>query len=164
MAHYDGSKYATKYGPSCPQFAGQIYDANYTSEDCLLVNIWTPPSARDAPVLFWIHGTLASAIIYIQLHSARNSSDSLLALLVGGGLAFGGGSAYNGSALAGRHGAIVVTINYRLGILGSSSFTDQVAKKMCTGSVSLLYDVSDYIPLPYIYYWQKFRTAGPTKR
>ena len=36
----------------------------------------------------------------------------MLVWIYGGGLAFGGESAYNGSALAARHGAVVVTMNY----------------------------------------------------
>ena len=65
-----------------------------TSEDCLHLNIWTP-GLDDArrPVMLWIHG---------------------------GGLSSGSGSspAYDGSHLAARGDAVVVTINYRLGALG----------------------------------------------
>ena len=63
------------------------------SEDCLHLNVWTAAQPGDAlPVLVWIHG---------------------------GGLFVGDGatSAYDGSLLAAR-GAVVVTINYRLGALG----------------------------------------------
>jgi para-nitrobenzyl esterase len=62
------------------------------SEDCLTLNIWAPRDARQAPVMFWIHG---------------------------GAFVEGSGALpyYNGSALA-RKGVVVVTINYRLGALG----------------------------------------------
>ncbi len=64
------------------------------SEDCLYLNVWTPgidPAAK-RPVIVWIHG---------------------------GALRVGAGSLdlYNGSPLA-KKGALVVTINYRLGALG----------------------------------------------
>ena len=64
------------------------------SEDCLYLNVWTPasePAAR-LPVIVWIYG---------------------------GGHRFGSGShpVSDGEALA-RQGAIVVTINYRVGALG----------------------------------------------
>ena len=64
------------------------------SEDCLFLNIWTPgldDAAR--PVMVWIHG---------------------------GGLTIGSGSEtyYDGSNLAARGDVVVVTINYRLGVLG----------------------------------------------
>ncbi len=62
------------------------------SEDCLTLNIVTPESADGTlPVLFWIHG---------------------------GGHQFGsGGITYESPQLASR-GAVVVTINYRLGLYG----------------------------------------------
>lgn len=62
------------------------------SEDCLTLNVFAPANARNAPVMFWIHG---------------------------GGYVNGSGTAalYDGSALA-RQGVVVVTINYRLGRFG----------------------------------------------
>jgi para-nitrobenzyl esterase len=62
------------------------------SEDCLTLNIWTPKDARDAPVFFWIHGGAL----------ATGSSREAL---------------YDGSKLAER-GVVVVSVNYRLGVLG----------------------------------------------
>jgi para-nitrobenzyl esterase len=64
------------------------------NEDCLYLNIFSPASAGAAlPVMFWIHG-------------GANTIGS------------GGGSLYDGSALATRHEVVVVTINYRLGPFG----------------------------------------------
>jgi para-nitrobenzyl esterase len=77
---------ATAFGPSCiqPGLPG--------SEDCLTVNVFAPPNAVSAPVLFWIYG---------------------------GGLTSGGSvfPLYDGSLLAAQ-GVVVVTFNYRLGLLG----------------------------------------------
>lgn len=97
MPRWQGVRDAAEFGPACvqpPSQPGSIYaDRNApTSEDCLLLNIWTPKGARHAPVFFWIHG---------------------------GSLAGGAGSQdmYNGEQMA-RRGVVVVTINYRLGVLG----------------------------------------------
>jgi Carboxylesterase family/AMP-binding enzyme/AMP-binding enzyme C-terminal domain len=64
------------------------------SEDCLYLNIWTPQLQPDArlPVMVWLHGG-----------SNRVGS--------------GGEPGYDGASLASR-GVIVVTVNYRLGIIG----------------------------------------------
>ncbi len=84
-------------GPACPQprrRTGSLYedpDAS-ESEDCLHLNIWTPDDAQDAPVMVWIHG---GSMIWVS----------------------NGQSLYDGAALA-RQGVVVVSINYRLGVLG----------------------------------------------
>jgi para-nitrobenzyl esterase len=64
------------------------------SEDCLYLNVWTPewPVKSGRPVMVWIHG-------------GSN--------VIGSGTEAG----YDGSALA-RQGVVVVTVNYRLGVLG----------------------------------------------
>jgi len=92
---WDGVRDATQFGPSCPQTAGALGgDVGPMDEDCLRLNVWTAARPADAvrPVMVWIHG---------------------------GGLRQGSGSQrnYDGAALA-RDGVVVVTINYRLGILG----------------------------------------------
>jgi para-nitrobenzyl esterase len=63
-----------------------------TAEDCLYLNVFTPASAKSAPVMVWLHGG---------------------ASYLGGGHLGG----YNGEAFA-KHGVVIVTINYRLGPLG----------------------------------------------
>jgi para-nitrobenzyl esterase len=97
MPKWNDTLDATKFGPACVQNNNRsesIYYSELTSmsEDCLSLNVWAPANARNAPVFFWIHG---------------------------GSLAGGTGSdgMYDGSRLAER-GLIVVTINYRLGVLG----------------------------------------------
>jgi para-nitrobenzyl esterase len=61
------------------------------SEDCLTLNVWAPLSAKSAPVLVWIHG---------------------------GDNVEGSARDYDGKAIALQSGAVVVTINYRLGAFG----------------------------------------------
>lgn len=105
---WSGVRDALEYGPRCAQrsaigtaVAREIVAALVTpdnpaiSEDCLFVNVWTPGVADGAkrPVMVWIHG---------------------------GGFVEGSGSAalYDGTALARRGDAVVVTLNHRLGALG----------------------------------------------
>ena len=100
IAQWQGVRPATEFSNACWQTqypaAAAIYQAKLPplSEDCLYLNIWTPAkSAKDRlPVMVWIHG---------------------------GGFTrgFAGTRAYDGEALA-RKGAVIVTINYRLGIFG----------------------------------------------
>lgn len=91
---------ALQFGPICPQLPGTLEsmlgsDLSNVDEDCLTLNIYTPSTRRESdklPVLFWIHGG-----------AYTNGAGSLLW--------------YHGGRLA-EHGAIVVTINYRLGAFG----------------------------------------------
>jgi para-nitrobenzyl esterase len=97
MPTWKGTRDATAFGAACIQpksRPGSIYawDLPSTSEDCLFLNIWAPARARRAPVFVWIHG----------------------GSLVAGS---GGDTLYDGTRIA-EHGVIVVTINYRLGVLG----------------------------------------------
>lgn len=90
-----GVRPAREFAPRCVQrgFAVGAEQA-LTSEDCLYLNIWTPAqdAAEKLPVMVWIHG--------------------------GGFFGGSGGDAqYDGAALA-RKGAVVVTLNYRLGAFG----------------------------------------------
>ena len=97
---------ATRFPNACPQFAsafGGVNDAPEGAlighEDCLGLNIYAPafapsevPQAGDRlPVMFWIHG---------------------------GGNTVGTSSFYDGSLLASEQNVVVVTVNYRLGVLG----------------------------------------------
>ena len=96
-ADWNGVRDATAYGPACWQPAGKlnnIYanDPYPMSEDCLSLNIWAPPHARNAPVFFWIYGG--------ALWGGTNR-DPL----------------YDGAELA-KRGLVVVSVNYRVGPLG----------------------------------------------
>lgn len=89
---------ASRPGPACIQNRStgpfNIYasDPGPMSEDCLSLNIWAPATARKAPVMVWIHGG--------SLWGGSGNEDI-----------------YDGSRLA-AEGVVVVTINYRLGVLG----------------------------------------------
>jgi len=94
---WQGVRKAQSFGAACIQprsSAVSIY-ANppaKVSEDCLTLNIWAPEGVKDAPVIVWIHG---GALTNGYSHEGM----------------------YDGAKLAAR-GAIVVSINYRLGALG----------------------------------------------
>ncbi|KAJ5248961.1 hypothetical protein N7468_000412 [Penicillium chermesinum] len=53
---------ATDQPPLCPQSGGaklpEVYGFNSAlgDEDCLYLNVYAPPGAKDLPVLLWIHG------------------------------------------------------------------------------------------------------------
>lgn len=103
LPRWQGILDATTSGPACtqpPRRSGSIYASQLarTAEDCLFLDIWAPEGATDLPVFVWIHG---------------------------GSFIWGAGSEphHDGAALA-RRGAIVVTINYRLGVFGYLAHPD----------------------------------------
>lgn len=93
-ARWAGVRDATRFGNDCMQAPWDVMSGQPDSEDCLFLNVWTPSHrATDRlPVMVFIYGG-----------------------------AFVGGSGalklYDGAALAAR-GVLVVTLNYRLGVLG----------------------------------------------
>lgn len=96
VAPWSGVKECTVLGPSCPQlpFPGPGLDVGQMDEDCLYLNVWTPArsSGDRLPVMVWIYG---------------------------GGYQWGSSSqaVYDGASLA-KKGVVVVTVNYRVGVLG----------------------------------------------
>ncbi len=83
-----------------------------SQEDCLYLNVHAPdPRPQNAPVLVWIHGG---------------------AFLFGEGLQTDGGTA--GDLLASQHGAVVVSINYRLGAFGFLAHPDLTAEAGASGN------------------------------
>ena len=94
---WTGVRPARGLGENCMQ--AQIYSdidpfAAGVSEDCLYLNVWTTDLNADAkrPVMVWIHGGGYTA-------------------------GFGGEERHHGAQLA-QKGAVVVTLNYRLGVFG----------------------------------------------
>lgn len=88
---WKGILVAKRFPANCPQIP---LVPGPQSEDCLGLNVWTPARSAGArlPVMVWIHG---------------------------GGFQIGASSqsVYDGQALAAQ-GVVLVSINYRLGILG----------------------------------------------
>ncbi len=88
-AAWKGVRDAFAFGPACPQGSG----AAAQSEDCLVLNVWTPTLETSArkPVLVYIHG---------------------------GGYSGGSGSSpvTDGAELARRGDCVVLTLNHRLNV------------------------------------------------
>ncbi len=106
MPVWAGIRDAKHFSPACMQ----PYMTDMTnpprdpvSEDCLYLNVWTPGKAGDKlPVMFWIPG---------------------------GGFVVGSNSkpSANGANLA-KKGVVVVSLNYRLGILGYMAHPELTAE------------------------------------
>jgi para-nitrobenzyl esterase len=98
-APWDGVREAKQFGPRCLQPSRlptsiQYFGPEAEGEDCLYLNVWTAARAPEErrPVMVWIHG----GAFY---------------------LGSTGQPIFDGERLA-RRGAVVVTVNYRLGRLG----------------------------------------------
>jgi para-nitrobenzyl esterase len=101
---WQGVREAAAFGKQCPQQYGpkvrrETLDSDAYGEDCLHLNVWTPeggsPGAK--PVMVWIHG---------------------------GAFMAGSANPYDGAALAREGDIVVVSINYRVGVLGFVNFGD----------------------------------------
>ncbi|XP_041371504.1 acetylcholinesterase-like [Gigantopelta aegis] len=102
----------TQSKPSCPQTKdgvsnafGPGFEITETNEDCLYLNIFVPGTKRKPlfgswPVVVFLHG---------------------------GGFQMGSGTLFDGSVLAVYGSVIVVTMNFRIGVLGFLSTEDSAA-------------------------------------
>lgn len=122
MPAWTETRDANDFGPACLQLRSRMnnvyaQDIGTMSEDCLTLNVWTPANARNAPVFVWIHGGALSG---------GSSKETL----------------YDGANLAAR-GIIVVSINYRLGVLGYLAHPELSAES--TSGVSGNYGLLDQI-------------------
>lgn len=96
---WHGAKAALAFGAAAPQASIPMLDAGAIGDDCLNLNIWAPLSTSPLPVMVWIHG---------------------------GGFIVGSSaqSMYEASRLARDNQVVVVSINYRLGLLGFGCWDD----------------------------------------
>ncbi len=85
---------ALRFGPDAPQAPNAGSRAPAMAEDCLYLNIWAPAEAAPGsmPVMVWLHG--------------------------GGFVGGSGADARCDGAQLARHGVVVVSFNYRVGLLG----------------------------------------------
>ncbi|MCP3753306.1 carboxylesterase family protein [Streptomyces sp. TBY4] len=92
-ARWTGVRDAGAPGARCVQLPAVGPGGPSGSEDCLFLNVTAPKAAATAPrpVMVWFHG---------------------------GGFMNGAGDLYRPGRLASEGGAVVVTVNYRLGIFG----------------------------------------------
>lgn len=95
VAPWSAPRDATRPGPTCAQSVGFMGDRPSDNEDCLYLNVTAPGGQTAAttprPVLVWIHG---------------------------GGFYSGSSDLYGARQLVEQGGLVVVTLNYRLGVLG----------------------------------------------
>jgi para-nitrobenzyl esterase len=123
---WQGVKEATQPGSACTQPAAGLvpflapmakaYGSSFaqppvqSSEDCLYLDVWAPqwPAKHALPVMVWLHG-------------GSN--------IVGSGTQ----STYDGVSLT-QHGVVLVTLNYRLGVMGFFSHPELSAGSPHHGS------------------------------
>ena len=99
---WEGTRDASRFGASAIQvkagsrlpWTEEFMVQNETSEDCLFLNIWTPAKKADDGLA-----------VFVYIHGGAYTEGS------------GAIDVYDGENLA-KKGIIVVTINYRLGVLG----------------------------------------------
>ena len=94
---WEGIRDASAFSVSCPQprFTSEYVwrrEDFATAEDCLYLNVWRPEGADNMPVMVWFHG---------GAHTAGQGHSKI----------------FDGTTIA-QNGAVLVSINYRLGALG----------------------------------------------
>uniref|UniRef100_A0A336M8Z5 CSON013526 protein n=1 Tax=Culicoides sonorensis TaxID=179676 RepID=A0A336M8Z5_CULSO len=124
---WNGTFLADKFGPVCPQMFPNLQnktaallrmssirfehlkrlmlDLQHQSEDCLNLNIYVPSK-----------GNLGYEAPY-----------SVLVFIHGESFEYGSGNLYNGEILASYGNIIVITLNYRLGILGFGAYQSDIS-------------------------------------
>ncbi|MFE0582369.1 carboxylesterase/lipase family protein [Streptomyces sp. NPDC058874] len=126
-AAWDGVREAAAFGPTAPKvpypptFAALLPDPEIPGDGCLTVNVWTPEPAPGAglPVMVWIHG---------GAHTRGSSAVPV----------------YDGSAFA-RDGVVLVSFNFRLGVLGYGLFPDAPANRGLLDQIAALEWVRDNV-------------------
>jgi para-nitrobenzyl esterase len=107
-----GTRDALEYGSTAPQTGGR---GPAQSENCLVLNVWTPSvTGGKRPVMVWLHG---------------------------GGFSSGSGSSAinDGTSLAHTSDVVVVTINHRLNVFGSTYLGEAAGRDFAlSGTVQML--------------------------
>lgn len=95
---------ATEFSAACPQLGSTTSPESSEEEDCLYLNVWAPQPAPTAPlpVMVWFHG---------GSNVTGSTGDEIP--FVNPPTLF-----YNGRGLVEEAGVVVVTANYRLGVMG----------------------------------------------
>lgn len=111
VSSWRGVRDARRQGAICPQSV----PLGLAGEDCLVLNVHTPPAARSRsrklPVMVWIHG---------------------------GAYILGSGAGYDPTPLVKAGEVIVVSVNYRVGPLGFLALPGLAEESGTTGNYALL--------------------------
>ncbi|XP_066292862.1 pyrethroid hydrolase Ces2e-like [Branchiostoma lanceolatum] len=132
---WEGVREAVEYGSYCPQNRNVLRDSdndfptefveNMTmSEDCLTINVFTPTPGKDAalPVVTFAKKVKFSVAFDVNSHEYF---PQVLVWIHEGALIIGMGSPPGWEALAAHQDVVVVSFNYRLGVLGFLSTGDE---------------------------------------
>ncbi|XP_076018987.1 neuroligin-3a isoform X2 [Genypterus blacodes] len=139
---WSGIKNATHFAPVCPQnihnavpeimmpiwftfnldiVATYIQDQN---EDCLYLNIYVPTEDGECAQYNNVNVLMMATLADIRDTGAK----PVMVYIHGGSYMEGTGNMIDGSVLASYGNVIVITLNYRVGVLGFLSTGDQAAK------------------------------------
>ena len=118
---WEGVRECKSFAPAAIQSEhqkGSFYEVEFyeggvdMSEDCLYLNIWADLEKKDQPVMVWYHGGA-------YMHG------------------FGHEMEFDGDAIA-KRGAILVTVNYRVGVLGYMAHPELTARDGHSGNYGLM--------------------------
>ena len=112
---FAGVQDALEYGDTAPQGSTSFTESRPQSEDCLVINVWTPNADnKKRPVLLWFHGG-------------------------GWEAGHGSGGMYDGTHMALRGDVVVCTINHRLNVFGYCDLSNHLGSDYAqSGNVGYL--------------------------
>ena len=120
VANWQGVRKADQFGAPCVQPLRTDPKQTRGNEDCLYLNLWTPAksAAERLAVMVWIHGG-----------GFRDGTGAMLL--------------HDGEELA-KKGVILVTINYRLGVLGFFAHPEltRESDRRASGNYGLMDDIA----------------------
>ena len=121
---------ANQFGSECTQ------PGPSGSEDCLFLNVYTPASAGPGGSV--IEGAGDEDLPATFPRGKKGPGLPVMVWIHGGGLTAGGGDLYDPTPLVNGGGVIVVTINYRLGVLGFLAESGLDAENHLAGNYGLM--------------------------
>ncbi len=110
---WSGVRDATDFGPACPQrmLGPEKSIGTVRNDDCLNLNVWSrAPDGGKRPVLVWIHG---------------------------GAFVMGSSRIFTGNHFVAQGDIVVVSINYRLGVLGFVNFGEALGDERIESNLGL---------------------------